>query len=108
MQVWAAKGEDIANLIDLENMQSKHNSPPLEKSEGEGWTIADGRVSEQGRPKAPFNSDGVESLTYNNPLTKRSSASGMMARLSMPSMPEIWICPMPVENQFSHIMPAKP
>lgn len=70
MQVWAAKGEDIANLIDLENMQSKHNSPPLEKSEGEGWTIADGRVSEQGRPKAPFNSDGVESLTYNNPLTQ--------------------------------------
>jgi hypothetical protein len=71
MLAWAAKGGDMANQIDLANTQSKNNPPPLDEAEGEGWTVADGRVSQQGQAAAQFNTDGVEPLTYNNPLSQQ-------------------------------------
>src|SRR5205823_7797110 len=63
-------GESMTERIDLASTQSDRNPPPLEKGEGEGWTVTDGRVSQEGRPSAHFLPDGVEAVTYNNPFAQ--------------------------------------
>jgi hypothetical protein len=60
----------MANQIDPANSQGKNNPPPLTDAEGVGWTVSGGRVSRQGRPSSQFNSDGIEPLTYDNPLNQ--------------------------------------
>jgi len=60
----------VVERTDPARTQSAHHPPPLQETEGDGWTFADGRVSTEGRPPVPLRSDGVEALTYNNPYAQ--------------------------------------
>lgn len=60
----------MAARTDPANTQSKQSPPPLQENEGEGWTVKRGRVSQEGRPQAEFNTKGVEDVMYNNPFAQ--------------------------------------
>jgi hypothetical protein len=47
--------------------QAAKDPPKLEEAEGEGWTVAKGRVSASGAA-SQFSSDGIEPLDFNNPF----------------------------------------
>jgi hypothetical protein len=49
----------------LKATQAASNAPGLDETEGDGWLIQDGKVS-QGPGGKQFLDSGAESLTYNN------------------------------------------
>jgi len=51
----------------LKATQAASNAPGLDETEGDGWLIQDGKVS-QGPGGKQFVDSGAESLTYNNPF----------------------------------------
>jgi len=51
----------------LKATQAGRNAPGLDETEGDGWLIQEGKVS-QGPGGEQFLDSGAESLTYNNPF----------------------------------------
>lgn len=54
------------NQVDVAATEGQ-NGPGADVAEGEGWTVADGRIS-RGTDHPGIRADGIESLTYNNPF----------------------------------------
>jgi len=59
----------MTEQVDIAATQAAHNAPGIDETEGDGWTILNGRVS-KGENQQAFRNDGIEPLAYNNPFAQ--------------------------------------